>query len=313
MNGSNGSEEKKLVDIYKRDTFWIYAFLIILLVLTVAAFYRNSTPEWKRYQADYKNLLEQNIGKDAAAEFTPEIKQVWLKDININKIDRCVSCHLGIDVRQLTGDDIPKVFRMHPNNELIKKHPIKTFGCTPCHGGKGYALTKEEAHFTDSKGWIDVFLSKELAKKYGFEDYEKMPLVEINCNSCHVHEKEVAGFAHINKAKKNFDEKLCTCCHNFYGKGGLVGPDLTYEGDKPADLYDFAGIKTWEGLAPSVFSWHFLHFKHPYFVTLNTLMPNLNLKDEEIRALAMLVLSYKRVPEQFKVKPPAANVKAAGE
>ncbi len=310
MTGVDDKEEKKLEDAYRRDTVWIYILLIVTVILTIAAFYRQASPEWRKYQADFKRLLGEKFGKDAEAKFSVEIRQIWLK--NVNRIDRCTTCHLGMEIEQLRGNDIPLVFRAHPQKDLIAKHPYKEFGCTFCHGGKGYALTREEAHFSEQKGWVDTFLSPDLAKKYGFSDYKKMPLIEINCNPCHIDEKEVRGLVHLNKSKKIFEDKLCTCCHNFYGKGGLVGPDLTYEGDKPADLFDFTGIKNWQGLPPSVFSWHFLHFKHPYFVTLTTLMPNLNLTDEEIHELIMLVMSYKKVPEYLKVKPRVQEATLSG-
>lgn len=297
---TNSKEEKALKDRYSRDTAWIYILLIATVVLTIIAFTRQAEPEWKKYQSDFKRLIGEKFGKEAEAKFSPEIRQIWIKPLN--RLDRCTTCHLGVDIEKLNGKEVPVVFRAHPQKDLMTKHPYQEFGCTFCHGGKGYALTREEAHFSDQKGWVDVFLSEDLAKKYGYSDYQKMPLMEINCNACHIDEKEVPGLVHINKAKKIFEEKMCTCCHNFHGKGGLVGPDLTYEGDKPADLYDFTSITDWKGHFPSVFSWHFLHFKHPYFVTLTTLMPNLNLTDEDIRSLIMLVLSYKRVPEHLKVK-----------
>lgn len=294
-------------DRYGWDSAWIYALLIVIVALTAEAFYRQEEPEWRGYQTRFARLLGAKFGRDAERKFSVEIRQVWLK--GINRIDRCTTCHLGTDIARLAGNDVPMVFRAHPNpGGLMKNHPIKDFGCTLCHGGNGYALDWADAHFSGPKGWGETFLSRNLARHYGFSDSAAMPLIEINCNACHVFEKEVPGLVHINKAKKIFEDKLCTCCHNFHGKGGLVGPDLTYEGDKPVDLYDFTAIRDWEGLTPSVFSWHMLHFMHPYFVTLTTLMPNLNLTDEEIRALTMLVLSHKRVPEGFMVNPPVQRM-----
>jgi hypothetical protein len=301
-------EKEKLADRYWRDSVWVYALLAAILILSLIAYARTVEPEWKRYQSEFQALLGQRFGKAAAAKFAFEIKQVFIEG---GPPERCTTCHLGVDIPKLDGEDVSLVFRKHPQPELVAKHPFKKFGCILCHGGKGYALTREEAHFTEQKGWIDTFLSRDLARRYGFPESAGMVLTELKCNACHLDEAEVRGLPYINKAKKLFQDKKCTCCHYFEGAGGLVGPELTLEGDKAADLYDFSNIRDWKGLPPSVFSWHLLHFKAPYFVTPTSLMPNVNLTDDEIRSLALLVMSYGKVPEHLKVKvksPPASVV-----
>ncbi len=305
------NEDNRLQGTYKRDNLIVYGLLLVLLIPSALVYYRETHPEWMDYQARFRTLLGQKFGAKAEQQYAFAINQIWLKETNT--IDRCKTCHAGIEIEKLSGRDVPLVFRAHPDPGLIKNHPFATFGCTSCHGGKGYALTVEDAHYEDAKGWTNTFLSRDLARRYGFSDYKTLPLVEINCNSCHINQAQVPGLTYINKAKKLFDEKLCTCCHNFQGKGGQVGPDITVEGDKPADLYDFSNIKDWGALSPSVFSWHFLHFKKPYAVTLNTLMPNLNLTDDEIRSLVMLVLSYKKVPEHMLARPLPAVSMAGGQ
>lgn len=304
MNGKN-----ELKEFLKMDFHLLYLSLTILLVVTVIAFYKESNSDWKKYQQEFRELLGKKFGEKAKEEFVPEVKQIWLKEYN--RIERCITCHLGIDLEKMNSDDVPPVFRYHPVQALIKSHPFKNFGCTYCHGGKGLALSVEDAHYTKEKGWTEIFMSRNLAKQYGFKDYERMPLMEINCNACHINDKEIRWkeiengkeviyeTTYINRGKKLFEEKLCTCCHNYRGKGGLVGPDLSYEGDKPPDKYDFTAIRDWKDLKPSVFSWHYFHFKYPYFVSLNTLMPNFNFKDEEIRSLSMLVMSFKKMPEDL--------------
>lgn len=304
-------EEGKLKDEYKHDSVIFYLLLAGVIISTAFAIKRQTTPEWKRYQSEFKKMVEEKLGKEALKGFSFGIQQIWLKEIN--RIDRCVTCHLGLDVEKLDDKRIPVVFRYHPDRKLMEAHPIEKFGCTLCHGGKGYALTKEEAHFADQRGWLDTFLSKETAKKYGFPDYDKMPLIEINCNPCHRDEEEVKGMPHINRGKKIFKEKMCTCCHFYKDEGGMVGPELTYEGDKVPEKFDFSSITNWNNFTPSVFSWHFLHFKYPYLVTLNTLMPGLKLKDEEIRDLVMFVMSLKKVPLHLQAKPKIASQKNPAE
>src|SRR5262249_20448739 len=55
----------------------------------------------------------------------------------IPRVDRCGTCHLGIDQKQYA--DSPQPFKTHPNLELYlasaSPHPMESFGCTTCHAG----------------------------------------------------------------------------------------------------------------------------------------------------------------------------------
>ena len=76
------------------------------------------------------------------------IKQIVLKDITddvnfmrVPKVDRCITCHLGIDNPDFK--DAAQPLRTHPNLELFmdknSPHPVDQFACTTCHLGRGRA------------------------------------------------------------------------------------------------------------------------------------------------------------------------------
>jgi len=84
-----------------------------------------------------------------------EIKQVvtkWLdfkRDVDIQQVDRCETCHLGVDKPSYTASDVPREFRTHPRRDLLlASHPTDKFGCTSCHQGQGRATNTEYAHST---------------------------------------------------------------------------------------------------------------------------------------------------------------------
>ena len=89
----------------------------------------------------------------------------------------------------------------------------------------------------------------------------------------------------------------CRACHTINGRGGTIGPDLTFEGDKAVEQFNYARL----GGRPSVFAWHVAHFQNPKMVSPDTVMPNFNLSSKEAQALALLVMSWRRgtVPAHY--------------
>ena len=60
-----------------------------------------------------------------------------------------------VEIQYETGYDA--VLRTHPYRDvLLGNHPVEKFGCTPCHGGQGQALTAKSAHaLTHAEFWLD--------------------------------------------------------------------------------------------------------------------------------------------------------------
>ncbi|HZF56712.1 MAG TPA: cytochrome c [Polyangiaceae bacterium] len=93
-----------------------------------------------------------------------QIQQVvlhWIeydREVDIEQVDRCHTCHMGADSGNYTSAAIPRQFRTHPHRStLMASHPVESYGCTACHQGQGRA-TDELAH----SGWV-------LEKKHGKE------------------------------------------------------------------------------------------------------------------------------------------------
>jgi cytochrome c2 len=131
-------------------------------------------------------------------------------------------------------------------------------------------------------------LGKELGEFYVLSD--KKALMQMQCNSCHRYEKETKGMGYINRAKQLVSEKGCRACHVINGRGGTVGPDLTYEGDKAPEQFNYERLK---GLHTE-FTWQVSHLKNPKELVPETVMPNFNFNSADAQALAMLVMSWKK-------------------
>ncbi|GEM_PF-179784 len=312
-------------DKYWKDSLLIYLLGFILAIFTGIVFYRTWFPEWKKYQKEFVKIAEKKLGKEKVAKIDLGIRQIWNKELmGPNVADRCVTCHIGVDIPGLEGDDVPVVFRTHPNpNGLLDKHPLNKFGCTICHGGIPNALTKKEAHAEHGVRWLWPTYTREMQEHYKFEE-DRLVMLQMNCNYCHRFEKDVPGMDYINLAKDIMIEKNCQSCHVIDGYGGNIGPNLTYEGDKSHEMFDIHApyyvIKNGKpepsghsiademkkrGLPLSVFSWHILHFEEPRSITPTSSMPTYNFSEKEKRALTMLVMSWRRldIPSRYLSHP----------
>ncbi len=181
-----------------------------------------------------------------------QIQQIVLEDLEddyhfarVQKVDRCTTCHLGIDQKGFSaeggsasgGEKIPQPFRAHPNLDLYlgpaSPHPIEKFGCTVCHGGSGHSVSfKDSAHTPRNEEQ-----AKEWSKKHHWEELEKwdakmlsMDHIQAACAKCHTGVVEVPKADKLNRGRKLAETHGCFSCHKVRGfeDNWKVGPDLQH-------------------------------------------------------------------------------------
>ncbi len=249
----------------------------------IAAILMDSAPEWRYYQNEFRAIVAEKLGPEAAARVPTGIQQVWIEELG--SVDRCTTCHQGMFWKGL--ENVEQPWSTHPRLSLFKSHPVEEYGCTICHGGQGYALTGNDAHgFVEH--WEQPLLSGIIGSEYDPRD--PPPLYEIQCNTCHRFERSTPGMEYINRAKSLMREKGCKVCHTINGQGGSLGPDLTNEGDKHPEEFDFSHLVSEQ---QTIFNWHIKHFKSPPTIVPNSIMPEMNFQSRDAQALAMLVMSWK--------------------
>ncbi|MHC4989985.1 MAG: c-type cytochrome [Planctomycetota bacterium] len=267
----------------KREVMVLLATAVLTLGVGLAAIYKDSMPVWRYYQAEFRAIVYETIGEVDAAQVPSGIQQIWVEPLD--RVDRCTTCHLGMTWKGL--EDIEQPWGSHPSPELFVSHPLGEYGCTICHGGQGYALTEESAHgFVEH--WEQPLLSGVVAADYDPRD--PPPLYEMQCNYCHRYERATPGLEYINMAKQLVRTKGCKICHRINGEGGQLGPDLTDEGDKHAEEFDFTNLVS---TLQTIFTWHIKHFQSPPTIVPDSIMPEMNFQSHEAQALAMLVMSWR--------------------
>ncbi|MEE9602172.1 MAG: c-type cytochrome [Thermoguttaceae bacterium] len=279
--------------------------LVFLAFLLIAAFQENFTSEWREHQMAYARLLEDAEVEDEtlAVTYPIEVRQIYLEELG--HVDRCVTCHVGIDNPAMQGQPIP--LASHPG-DILKQHPSDKFGCTICHQGQGRATSVADAH-------ADVLNQRGHNAVHWEEPLLAGKMVYTSCGRCHYENDlyggqsdlygqtspivyisrgelaaELPGAENLARGKRLVVENGCLGCHQYRGRGGTLGPDITHVGDKTDHDFDFQHVHG----ERTVENWMFVHFKSPSAVVPNTVMPELGLTDDEAHDLAAYMISLKR-------------------
>ena len=278
--------EKRTDSPYPRRDRPVLAVIGVLLVVSTVLFARNDREhEWRYYQWAFKRQVAEKFGAEKAKTVPSGLQQIWVPALG--RADRCVTCHQATGWKGFETADEP--LRTHPA-EPLRLHPPQTFGCTSCHGGQGWAVDAEPAH-GPVEHWEEPLLGKTLGDAYSIAE-NKNALMQLNCNVCHRYDRETKGADFVNLGKQLVQEKGCRACHVVNHRGGTIGPDLTYVGDKAPEQYEYGRLSGQR----TAFAWHVAHLKDPRALVQDTVMPNFHLTTKEAQALAILVMSWRKAP-----------------
>lgn len=132
------------------------------------------------------------------------IRQIHVAEVDL--VDRCESCHLGIrEPVVLTKADMrgEEVFVSHPNPALLDLHDPERFGCSTCHNGNGRATTSVRKGHGRHKYWLWPLFYREN--------------FEAGCHQCHAQDLVLDHAEVLNRGKEIYYVEGCVGCHRFDG------------------------------------------------------------------------------------------------
>ena len=158
-----------------------------------------------------------------------EVRQVLVRNVTeelnfaqVPRIDRCQTCHLGIDNPDYA--DAPQPFTAHPDLATFvsreSSHPVDDFGCTSCHRGRGRKLTFSGATHTpesdeEEHAWVESYGWKE--DHYWDRPMYAAGLTEAGCIKCHRDQVFIPRAETLNRSRMTYELAGCWGCHNTVG------------------------------------------------------------------------------------------------
>jgi mono/diheme cytochrome c family protein len=202
-----------------------------------------------------------------------KIQQIVLKDIpedvnfmKVQRVDRCTTCHLGIDNPDFKNAAQP--YRSHPHLELFmdkdSPHPIEEFGCTTCHGGRGRATDFVSAAHTPR----DEHQAEEWKKKYGWYELHhwdqpmfSTPTTEAGCFKCHENQTVIKGAEKLNLGLNLIEKAGCYNCHVIkkYEDWPKSGPGLEFLASKSTKEWAYHWIDNPKAIRPNTWMPSYFH------------------------------------------------------
>ncbi len=247
---------------------------LLVGMLVIVAYYQDQHRQWTTYQRAFAHEELRRAAtppQRALAASTPiQIRQILLPELN--RVDRCTTCHLAVEDPSYGG--YPQPLAYHP---LHDQHPFDRFGCTICHRGQGRATTTAAAH-----GQVPHWDSPMLPLKF----------IQASCGQCHQASDNPAAPA-LARGALVFEVSGCRGCHKLEGVGGIIGPELDKVGARRSP------------------EWLERHFLTPAAVTPGSGMPPQKLSGPDLEAITLFMLSQtgESVPgfyASMKVIPSAA-------
>jgi len=304
------------INIQRIKWLLLVSSLVTIVYLVLAAYEEHLSGAWRQYQMTYRAALVSRAD-DAASQRSAEDMAIGFQQIflpQLDRIDRCTTCHIAIDDPKQV--DAPQPLRAH-SGEILKGHSASKFGCTVCHDGQGRATEEAAAHGNVAHWSAPLLQGEHVYTSCGrchyendlfgaefdfYADHQSLPPIDEAELEWTVPGASAPEEHAVGRGKQLVIESGCLGCHQYRGRGGEVGEDITHIGDDGVHDFDFAHVQG----ERTVEQWLFEHFKSPANVSPDTVMPDMGFTNQQARDLTfyMMSLHRKQMPATHTPVPP---------
>jgi mono/diheme cytochrome c family protein/FtsZ-binding cell division protein ZapB len=182
-----------------------------------------------------------------------EIKQYYIEDLK--EVDRCTSCHIGID--NPAQSDYPSPYTTHPAHYVyLENHQPQQFGCTICHLGQGRATSSVDKAHGRIEFWEETMYKDENT--------------QASCQHCHQDIEHLKGAEALIEGDKILKKGVCFGCHRIdeYENIVKISPPLSRIGEKVS------------------YTWLVKWLMDPFKIMDGATMPKYSFSEEDAKAIA---------------------------
>ena len=200
-----------------------------------------------------------------------EVKQVVVNDLEddlvymgMPKVDRCITCHVGIDKKGY--EDAPQPYTTHPRlDEFVggsSPHPSMDYGCTSCHAGRGRGTDFTSAgHMPKNEEQAKLWKKKYNWEALHYWGNKMLPTqyTEAGCFKCHSDNMPIKGAETLSLGMSTFEKAGCYTCHSM---------------DRWGEEYPKAGPSLYKVASKTTKDWTYRWIMEPRAFRHNTWMPH---------------------------------------
>jgi len=257
--------------------------------------------------------------------FLPDLKieQVMVSGLyhdinftNVERVDRCVTCHTAAHRTGFEGENWQPPFRSHPRMDVFvgagSPHPYSEFGCSSCHGGLDRATDFARAGHSPSDAEEKAAWTQAL-------DWESQPFLETpiypaeyseaGCVTCHAAEVWTPGSQMVETGRQLASRMGCFVCHkiDYPAFEGLPrpGPNLEGVAGKTNQAWAYKWIEGPRDFRAT--SWM------PHFFFLQNTVSELNLERQKAEIVGIVSYLWDKSTHPEYPEPPAGDAQQGQE
>ena len=235
---------------------------------------------------------------------------------NIDRVDRCMTCHVAANRPGFDSEEWQAPFRTHPRLDLFvgdaSPHPYSEYGCTSCHSGLDRATDFARAGHSpvdddQRQRWVEEFDWQ--PQKYLETPILPADLSEARCISCHADGAWVPETNQVDIGRQLMSRMGCFRCHEIdyaaFRDLPRPGPSLDAVAAKTEPGWAYRWISAPREFRPTTWM--------PHFFFLKNVVGDDNLERQRIEIASMVAYLWDKSADPEYPAPPAGDASRGEE